>query len=72
MGCLNHNAFAALQESRIGPSSPNSGSGKARQLYLGISDLDFLPDLNGIVNLDAMVANGAVDLRVAQYELDRI
>jgi hypothetical protein len=54
------------------PSSPYSGPDKAKQLCLGTSDLDFLPDLNGIVNLDAKVANSAIDLRVAQHELDRI
>jgi hypothetical protein len=44
--------------------------GRARQLCPGNSDLDFFTDLNGIVNLDAKVANGALDLCVAQQQLD--
>jgi hypothetical protein len=36
-----------------------------RQLCPATSDLDFLGDLNGIVNLDDKIANGALDLRVA-------
>jgi hypothetical protein len=40
--------------------------GRARQLCPGTSDLDLLGDLNGIVNFYAKIANGALDLRVAQ------
>jgi hypothetical protein len=40
--------------------------GRARQLCPGTSDLDFLGDLDGIVNLDAKIANGTFDLRVSQ------
>ena len=35
-----------------------------------ILDVDFLGDLDGIVNLDAKVADGAFDLRVAEQQLD--
>ncbi len=45
--------------------------GRARQLCPGTSDLDFLGDLNGIVNLDAKIPNRALDLRVAQQQLHR-
>jgi hypothetical protein len=40
--------------------------GRARQLCPRISDLDFLRDLKGIINLDAQVANGALNFVVAQ------
>jgi hypothetical protein len=43
-----------------------SGPGRAQQLCPGTSDLDFLRDLNGVVNLDAKISNGAFDLCVAQ------
>jgi hypothetical protein len=33
-------------------------------------DVDFLGDLDGVVNLDAKVADGAFDLRVAEQDLD--
>jgi hypothetical protein len=46
-----------------------SWSGRAWQLCPGTSDVDFLRNLNGVVNLDAKVANGALDLGVAQEEL---
>jgi hypothetical protein len=36
--------------------------GRARQLCPGISDLDSLRDLKGIVDLDAEVADGAFDV----------
>jgi hypothetical protein len=38
-----------------------SGPGRARQLCPGISDLDFLGDLNRIVDLDAKISNRAFD-----------
>ncbi len=41
-------------------------SGRARQLCPGTSDVDFLRNLNGVVDLDAKVANGALYLGVAQ------
>jgi hypothetical protein len=44
-----------------GPSSPFRGPGRARQLCPGISDLDFLGDLNRIVDLDAKISNRAFD-----------
>ena len=43
-----------------------SEPGRARQLCPVTSDLDFLRNLNGIVNLDPKISNRALDLRVAQ------
>jgi hypothetical protein len=63
--------FVAPHNSVCGPSSLFSALGRARQLCPGTSDFDFFSNLNGIVNLDAKIANGALDLRVAQQELDR-
>jgi hypothetical protein len=37
------------------------GAGRARQLCPDNSDLDFLGDLNRIVDLDAKIANRAFD-----------
>jgi hypothetical protein len=54
-----------------GPFSPFSALGRARQLCPGTSDVDFFSNLNGIVNLDAKIANSALDLGMAQQELDR-
>jgi len=45
--------------------------GRARQLCPGTSDLDFLGDLNGIIDLDTKISNRALDLRVAQQQLYR-
>ena len=44
----------------VDPTSPEHG-----RLCPRTSDLDFLGDLNGIVNLDAKISNRALDLRVA-------
>ena len=41
-----------------------SGSGRVRQLCPGTSDVDFRRDLNGVVDLDAEVANSTLDLSV--------
>ena len=43
-----------------------SGSGKARQLCAGSSGVNFLRDLDGVVNLNAEVADRALDLRMSQ------
>jgi hypothetical protein len=43
-----------------------SGLGRARHLCPGTSDLDFLGDLDGVVDLDAKISNGALDFRMAQ------
>ena len=43
-----------------------SEPGRARQLCPGISDVDFLRDLDRVVDLDAEVANRALDLGVAK------
>jgi hypothetical protein len=40
-------------------------AGRAWQLCPGTSDLDFLGDLNGIINLDAKISHRAL-LRMAQ------
>ena len=42
----------------VDPTSPEHGT-----LCPRTSDLDFLGDLNGIVNLDAKISNRALDLR---------
>ena len=54
------------------PNVPGSRSepGRARQLCPGISDVDFLRDLDRVVDLDAEVANRALDLGVAKQELN--
>ena len=44
--------------------------GRARQLCPGISDINFLGNLNRIVDLDTKVTNGALDLGVAEQKLD--
>ena len=44
--------------------------GRARQLCPGISDVDFLSDLDRVVDLDAEIADGALDLGVAKQELN--
>ena len=44
----------------VDPTSPERG-----RLCPRTSDLDFLGDLNGIVNLDAKISNRALDLRVS-------
>ena len=53
------------------PIFPVLGSGRARQLCPDTSGLDFLRNLNSIINLDAKISNGALDLRVSKQELDR-
>ena len=40
-----------------------------RQLCPGSSDVDFLGDLNGVINFNAEVPDGALDLRVSKQEL---
>jgi hypothetical protein len=62
MRCILRHEPSRQYMAAIGPSSP----GRARQLCPGISDLDFLGDLNRIVDLDAKISNRAFDLRVAQ------
>ena len=41
------------------------------RVYRGSSDIDLLGDLYRVIDLDAEIANGALDLRVAQQELNR-
>jgi hypothetical protein len=53
------------------PACIVSGPGRPRQLCPGTSDLDFLRDLDRIVNFDAKISNGAFDLRAAQQQLNR-
>lgn len=45
---------------------PGLATGRARQLCPGISDLDFLRDLKGVVDLGTQVAHDALDLGVAE------
>jgi len=44
--------------------------GRARQLCPGISDVNFLSDLDRVIDLDAEIADGALDLGVAEQELN--
>jgi len=54
-------AFGILNRSELG---------RARQLCPGTSDVDFLGDLDGVVNLDAEVADGALDFGVSKQQLN--
>ena len=42
-----------------------------RQLCPGISDIDLLCDLKGIVDLDTKIPHGTFNLRMAEQELHR-
>jgi hypothetical protein len=59
-------SIAALRESESGPNLPDRVTGRARQLCPGTSDVDFLGDLKRVVDLNAEVAYGAFDPRVAE------
>jgi hypothetical protein len=52
-----------------GPTCQLAG-GRGRQLCPRTSDVDFLGHLNGVFNFDAEIANGALNLGVAEQELD--
>jgi hypothetical protein len=58
--------LAASHESGAGPNPPDRVTGRARQLCPRTSDVDFLGDLKRIVDLNAEVAYGAFDPRVAE------
>jgi hypothetical protein len=45
--------------------------GRARQPCPGNSDVDFLRNLKGVVDLDAQISHRALDLRVAEEQLNR-
>jgi hypothetical protein len=45
-------------------SFPGPVMGRAWQLCPGTSDIDFLCDLKGVIELDAQIANRALDLRL--------
>jgi hypothetical protein len=45
--------------------------GRARQLCPGTSDVDFLRNLKGVIDLNAQVSHRALDLRVAEQQLNR-
>jgi hypothetical protein len=49
---------------------PVSGLGRARQLCPGTSDLDFLRNLDGIIDLNAEISNRTLNFRMAQQKLD--
>src|SRR5215467_12091241 len=53
-----------------GPNPPDRVRGRARQLCPSTSDVDFLGDLKRVVDLNAEVAHGAFDARVAEQQLD--
>jgi hypothetical protein len=56
----------AAQESGSGPNPPDRVRGRVWQLCPGTSDVDFLGDLKRVVDLNAEVAYGAFDPRVAE------
>ena len=58
--------FSHLEFFAFWPVSTISGPGRAGLLCPGTSDLDFLGDLNRVVDLDAKISNRAFDFRVAQ------
>jgi hypothetical protein len=58
-----------MREVRFWPVSSDRGRAE-RQLYPGNSDVDFLRDLDRVINLDTEVANGALDLGVAEKQLN--
>src|SRR5262249_2598692 len=62
-------SFAALHMSLLALSHPGL-AGRARPLCPGTSDINFLGNLNCIVDLNAQVADGALDLSVSEQKLD--
>jgi hypothetical protein len=50
----------------VGPNFTVSGLGRARQLCPGTSDLDFLRNLDGIVDLNAEISNRTLNFRMTQ------
>lgn len=48
-----------------------AGLGRACLLYPGSSDVNLLSDFEGIIHFNAKISDGALDLRVAERELDR-
>jgi hypothetical protein len=53
------------------PSSTLQRAGRGRQLCPGISDVNFLGNLDDIVNLNAEIADGALNFGVAEQKLNR-
>jgi hypothetical protein len=48
-----------------------SSTGRGRQLCPGISDVNFLGNLDGIVNLNTKIADGALNFTVTEQKLNR-
>jgi hypothetical protein len=59
-------AFAAPHESGNGPNPPEKDHGQSTAALPGTSDVDFLGYLKRVVDLNAEVAYGAFDPRVAE------
>src|SRR5712672_3563544 len=53
------------------PSSTIHRAGRGRPLCPGISDVNFLGNLDGIVNLNTEITDGALNFGVAEQELNR-
>jgi hypothetical protein len=53
------------------PASTIHKAGRGRQLCPGISDVNFLGNLDGIVDLNTEIADGALNFGVAEQELNR-
>ncbi len=56
---------------RSWPFSMIHRAGRGRQLCPGISDVNFLGNLDGIVNLNTEITDGALNFGVAEQELNR-
>jgi hypothetical protein len=56
---------------RIWPSSTIQRAGRGRLLCPGISDVNFLGNLDGIVNFNTEIPHGALNFGVAEQELNR-
>jgi hypothetical protein len=65
--------MANLNEEKVSlwHAFPYRELGRARQLSPGTSDVDFLRNLKGVIDLNAQVSHRALDLRVAEQQLNR-
>jgi hypothetical protein len=50
----------------VDPTSPFRGWAEYSKLCPGTSDLDFLRNLDGIIDLDAKISNRTLNFRMAQ------
>jgi hypothetical protein len=63
-------ALHAVHESAPGTLSPLRSWAERGQLCPVTSDVDFLRTLKGVIDLNAQVSNCALDLRVAEEQLN--